>query len=114
MNDKFMHDVPEAISCKIIAAANRQSKAIRFRRSLKHVVFTSATAAALLVGSALFFLPEIGHDQLAKPTKSISRELTMLNDWSALEQESYFLSVELFSGSQVINESSHLPALEEL
>lgn len=104
-----VHDVPEALDRRIMAAAAHKAKAMRFRRSLVHCVFTAAaSAAALLIAGTVFLFPEAYHGELAQPTKSVDSELLELANWSDLEQESYNLSFELYSGRQSLAELSNL------
>lgn len=102
-----VREVPEALDRRIMAAAAHQAKAARFRRSLVHCIFTAtASAAALLIAGTVFLFPEAHHGELARPTKSVDSELLELADWSTLEQESYNLSFELYSGRQELAELS--------
>ena len=109
-----VHDVPEALDRRIMAAAAHKAKAVRFRRSLTHCVFTAAaSAAALLIAGTVFLFPEAYHGELARPTKSVDSELLALADWSTLEQESYNLRFELYSGRQALAELSSVRMQEE-
>ncbi|MBS1372260.1 MAG: hypothetical protein HPZ91_20135 [Lentisphaeria bacterium] len=104
-----VREVPEALDRRIMAAAAHKAKAARFRRSLVHCVFTAAaSAAALLIAGTVFLFPEAYHDEPATPTKSVNRELLAMTDWSSLEQESYNLSFELYSGRQAVAELANL------
>ncbi|WP_294505468.1 hypothetical protein [uncultured Victivallis sp.] len=102
-----VRDVPEVLDRRIMAAAAHRAKMTRFRRSLVHCVFTAtASAAALLIAGTVFLFPEAHHGDPAIPTKSVDSQLLELADWSALEQESYNLSFELYSGRQALAELS--------
>ncbi len=94
-------EVPAALDRKILAAAAFKARAARFRRMWIHCsVSAGAAAAALLVAGTVFLFPDANHP--ATPTKSVHNELLALNDWSELEQESFNLSFELYSGRQSV------------
>lgn len=100
-----VREVPAALDRKIMAAAVLKARAARFRRMFIHCsVSAGAAAAALFVAGAVFLMPEANREAPAVPTKSVKNELLALTDWSALEQESYNLSVELYSGRQSMAE----------
>ena len=102
-------EVPEALDRRIMAAAAQRAGAIRFRRTLvRCFLSTGAAAAALLVAGTVFLLPEANREPPAVPTTSVKSELMALNDWSALEQESYNLSFELYSGRQSVAELANV------
>lgn len=102
-------EVPKALDRRIMAAAAQRAGAIRFRRTLvRCFLSTGAAAAALLVAGTVFLLPEANRETPAVPTKSVKSELMALNDWSALEQESYNLSFELYSGRQSVAELANV------
>lgn len=103
-------EVPKALDRRIMAAAAQRAGAIRFRRTLvRCFLSTGAAAAALLVAGTVFLLPEANRETPAVPTKSVKSELMALNDWSsALEQELYNLSFELYSGRQSVAELANV------
>ena len=101
-------EVPEALDRRIMAAAAQRAGAIRFRRTLvRCFLSTGAAAAALLVAGTVFLLPEANRETPVSYTH-LKSELMALNDWSALEQESYNLSFELYSGRQSVAELANV------
>lgn len=108
-----VRDVPEALDRRIMAAAARKARKVRFRRSLVHCGFSvAAAAAALLLAGTVFLLPQAHRREFARPTKPVERELLKLADWSALEQESYNLSFELYSGREALAELANIQEKE--
>ena len=109
-----VREVPAALDRRIMAAAVLKARAARFRRMFIHCsVSAGAAAAALFVAGAVFLMPEANREAPAVPTKSLKNELLALTDWSALEQESYNLSFELYSGRQSVAELSHVKLQED-
>jgi hypothetical protein len=108
-----VREVPAALDRKIMAAAALKARAARFRRMFLHCsVSAGAAAAALFVAGTLFLMPEANRNAPAVPTKSVQNELLAMTDWSALEQESYNLSFELYSGRQSTAELSNVKIQE--
>jgi len=108
-----VREVPVALDRTILAAAALKARAARFRRMWIHCsVSAGAAAAALFVAVTVFLLPEANPGAPAVPTKSIKSELLALTDWSALEQESYNLSFELYSGRQSMAELANVKIQE--
>lgn len=109
-----VREVPAALDRKIMAAAALKARAARFRRMFIHCsVSAGAAAAALFVAGTVFLMPEANREAPAMPTKSVKKELLAMTDWSALEQESYNLSFELYSGRQSMAELANAKIQEE-
>ena len=109
-----VREVPGALDRNIMAAAAAKARAVRFRRMFVHCsVSAGAAVAALFVAGVLFLVPDANRETPAVPTKSVNQELLAMSDWSAFEQESYNLSVELYSGRQSLAELGNIKNQEE-
>ncbi len=102
-------EVPAALDRRILAAARLEAKKLRFRRLFRRCSFTgAAAAAALLVGSGLFWL----QPDAPEPRPAVDRELLALSDWSKVEQENYNLNFELYCGRQAFSELAGLNTMK--
>lgn len=102
-------EVPAALDRRILAAAKQEAKKLRFRRLFRRCSLTgAAAAAALLVGSGIFWFQPDTNDARAAETQ----ELLALNDWSKVEQENYNLNFELYCGRQAFSELAGLNVLK--
>ncbi len=103
-------NVPEALNRRILAAAALQARQNRFRRSLRHWMWSSAAAAAaFLIAGGMFLLPGTPVPQDGRADGTPDRaELLALSDWTRLEQESFNLNFELYSGRQAVAELADL------
>ena len=95
-----VREVPAALDRRIMTAAALKARAVRVHRLVIHCfVSAGAAAAALLVAGTLFLMPGTNREQ-AVPTRPATQKLLAMAEWSSLEQESYNLSFELYSGRQ--------------
>ena len=99
-------EVPEALDRRILAAAAFQARKNRARRVFQHWMWSgAAAAAAFLIAGGIFFLPGGSAPAGGEPGGVPSREeLLALSDWTRLEQESFNLSFEFYSGRQAVAE----------
>ena len=86
---------------------------VETRESRSESVEEEAADILAALSGTVFLFPEAYHGEPARPTKSVDQELLALADWSALEQESYNLSFELYSGRQALAELSSVRIQEE-
>lgn len=91
-------DVPSALDRRILAAASAKARSRHRRRLWLHRgIPTAAAAAALLIGAGIWLLP----DQTNATTGS-NHDLLALSDWSEMEQNTYNLSFEIYTGRQAV------------
>jgi len=87
-------DVPPELDARIIGAAKHRAAQLHRRRLLLRRVTPLAAAALLLVSVAVIFMRP--GDASAK--RLTGSELLSLTDWSEVEQQSYNLSMDVYSG----------------